>query len=87
MGLDLSLVYGIYMESHTPEGGSPFFAFLCGQATDRLRMSYGQGLDNPASFLSFSTWTIFGQATDRFRKGYGQAADKPSGKNTRSHFG
>ena len=62
--------------SHTPEGGSPFFAFSCGRATDRLRMSYGQDMDKTTSFLSFSTWTIFGQATDSFRKGYGQAADK-----------
>ena len=78
MGLGLSLVHGINMESHTPEGGSPFFAILRGQATDRLRMSYGQGLDNSTSFSSFSIWSSFGQATDRFRKGYGQAADKLS---------
>jgi hypothetical protein len=87
MGLDLSLVYGIYMESHTPEGGSPFFAFSHGQATDRLRMSYGQGLDKTASFLSFSAWTILGQATDSFRKGYGQATDKSFEKKVVSHFG
>ena len=76
MGLGLSLGHRINMESHTPEGGSPFFAFSRGQATDRVRMSYGQDMDNSASLFSFSAWSILGQATDRFRTGYRHATDK-----------
>ena len=52
---------GIIWTSHTPEGGSLFFAFFCGQVSDRYRAGIGLVSDNPTALLQKNTWTGMGQ--------------------------